>query len=101
MNWKIRTAALLLLLMMGCRRDRFSPVAQSPNVRFDNVTAQNCWAGNPLDNPISPDGQKYLNDLLMRSVADGKSAEEAGQIQEQFRKYFSLPLCSDLAKQSR
>ena len=31
---------------------RFSPVAGRPEVRFDNATAQNCWAGEESDNPI-------------------------------------------------
>jgi hypothetical protein len=96
-NWRTGVVVLLLLQIIGCRQNRFSPVAQSPNIRFDNVTAQNCWAGNSLDNPISPDGQEYLNDLLMRNIAEGKSAEEAGKIQMQARKSMSLPLCSDLA----
>jgi hypothetical protein len=95
---KIWVATLMSILCVGCDRNRFSPGAQSPNIRFDNVTGQNCWAGSAVNEPISEEQQKYLNDLLMRTVAQGKSAEEAGQIQNAARKSMTLPLCVDLAK---
>jgi hypothetical protein len=75
---------------------RFSPVAGRPEVRFDNATAQNCWAAEESDNPISKEAEALANEGLMKSLERGDDVDVAGKRMSRTRKLMQMPLCSNL-----